>query len=64
MEVVLRNERTHGFLTVLCRVAYVLGVWPEDRRKPLFEALDDGTRIIHAERGLGDEGELLGVGDL
>src|SRR5262249_951878 len=53
-----------GPLTVLRRVAYILSVWADDLRKPLFQALDDSARIIHAERGLGNKSELFGVADL
>ena len=51
-------------LAVLRRVADVLGVGADDRRKARLQRLDDGARIIDAERRLGDEGELVGVGDL
>src|SRR5437870_4152222 len=44
-------------------VADVLGVGSYDIRKALLERIDDGARVVDAERGLRDKGELRRVAD-
>src|SRR5229473_2595288 len=51
-------------LAVLRRVANVLGVGADDGREALAQRIDHGARVVDAERGLGDEGELGRVADL
>ncbi len=51
-------------LAILRCVADVLGVGADDRREAGLQRFDDGARIVDAEGGLGDKGELVRVGDL
>src|SRR5262249_2807981 len=53
----------HGHLAVLGGIADVLGVRALDKGKPLLEPRDDVSRLIEAERGLGEVAHTSGIGE-
>ena len=63
-QVDLASERAHRRLPVLRRVADVPGIGPHDPREAGLERGDDVAGVVDAQRGLGDEGEPLGVARL
>ncbi len=52
-----------GTLTVLRRVADVLGVGADDRGKARLQGVDHRAGVVDAQRRLGDESQLVGVAD-
>ena len=60
-DVALARELAHRGLTVGRRVTDVVGARADDLREALAQALDDAAGLVHRERGLGDEGDVLGV---
>ena len=48
-----------GDLSVLGRVADVFRRWALNRGEPPFQHGDDGFRLVEAERGLGEVGDIL-----
>ena len=63
-EVDVPRELAHRALPVLGGVADVVGVRPDHGREALAQPPDHLARVVDAERGLGDEGDALGVGEL
>ena len=53
-----------GRLAVGRRVADVVGARTGDAREALAQAGDDRARLVDRQRGLGDVGDALGIGDL
>ena len=58
------RELAHRALPVLGGVADVVGVRPDHGREALAQPPDHLARVVDAERGLGDEGDALGVREL
>ncbi len=56
----LRRHELDRILPVLRRVADVVALRPADLRKARLQRRDDGFRVVHRQRGLGDVGQPLG----
>ena len=63
-ELALAGELLDGDLAVGGRVTDVVGLRGDDVGEALAQAGDDLGRLVDRERRLGDEGDVVGVGDL
>jgi hypothetical protein len=63
-QLALAGELLGGDLPVGRRVTDVLGPAGDDRRKALAQGGDGGGGLVDRERRLGDEGDLLRIGDV
>ena len=50
------RQLAHRGLAVLRRIADVAGLWTDHVFEPLLDGFDGGTRVVDAQRGLGDVG--------